>query len=45
MTLTFHMKGKTETTVEYKDKLPEGMTAEEFKEKYEDILIKKTGYT
>ena len=36
MTLTFHMKGKTETNVEYKDKLPEGMTAEEFKEKYVD---------
>ena len=34
MTLTFHMKGKTETSIEYKDKLPEGMTVEEFKEKY-----------
>ena len=34
MSLTFHMKGKTEVSVEYKDKLPKGMTAEEFKEKY-----------
>ena len=31
MSLTFHMKGKTEVSVEYKDKLPKGMTAEEFK--------------
>ncbi len=34
MSLTFHMKGKTEVSVEYKDKIPKGMTAEEFKEKY-----------
>ena len=34
MSLTFHMKGKTEVSVEYKDKLPKGMTADEFKEKY-----------
>ena len=34
MSITFHMKGKTEVSVEYKDKLPKGMTAEEFKEKY-----------
>ena len=34
MSLTFYMKGKTETSVEYVDKLPEGMTAEEFREKY-----------
>tara|TARA_R110002020_G_scaffold264803_1_gene479479 strand:+ start:3421 stop:3909 length:489 start_codon:yes stop_codon:yes gene_type:complete len=34
MSLTFYMKGKTETSVEYEDKLPEGMTAEEFREKY-----------
>ena len=34
MSLTFYMKGKTETSVEYEDKLPEGITAEEFREKY-----------
>ena len=34
MSLTFHMKGKTEVSVEYEDKLPEGMTAQEFKKKY-----------
>ena len=34
MSLTFHMKGRTETSVEYKDKLPKDMTVEEFKEKY-----------
>lgn len=34
MSLSFYMKGKTEVSVEYEDKLPEGMTAEEFKEKY-----------
>jgi hypothetical protein len=28
------MKGKTETSVEYTDKIPKDMTAEEFKEKY-----------
>ena len=31
MSLTFHMKGKTEVSVEYKDQLPKGMTAVEFK--------------
>ena len=34
MSLTFHMKGKTEVSVEYKDKLPEGMSLGEFREKY-----------
>ena len=34
MSLTFYMKGQTETSVEYEDKLPESMTAEEFREKY-----------
>ena len=34
MSLTFYMKGKTETSVEYVDKLPEDMTVEEFREKY-----------
>ena len=34
MRLTFYMKGKTETSVEYVDKLPEGMTAQEFKKQY-----------
>lgn len=34
MSLSFYMKGKTETSVEYVDKIPKDMTAEEFKEKY-----------
>ncbi len=34
MSLTFYMKGKTESSVEYTDKIPKDMTAEEFKEKY-----------
>ena len=34
MSLVFYMKGKTETSVEYVDKLPEGMTAQEFKKQY-----------
>ena len=34
MSVTFHMKGKTEVSVEYEDKIPKDMTAEEFKEKY-----------
>lgn len=34
MSLTFYMKGKTEVTVEYKDKIPKGMTADEFKQLY-----------
>ena len=34
MSLSFYMKGKTETSVEYTDKIPKDMTAEEFKEKY-----------
>ena len=34
MSLTFYMKGQTETSAEYIDKLPEDMTADEFKEKY-----------
>ena len=34
MSVTFYMKGKTEATVEYKDKLPEGMTVANFKKKY-----------
>ena len=34
MSLSFYMKGKTETSVEYKDKLPKDWTVEEFKEKY-----------
>lgn len=33
MSLSFYMKGKTEVSVEYKDKLPKGMTVEEFREK------------
>ena len=38
MSLTFYMKGKTETSVEYVDKLPEGMTAAEFKKKYGTVV-------
>ena len=38
MSLTFYMKGQTETSTEYTDKLPEGMTAEEFREKYGVIV-------
>ena len=38
MSVTFHMKGKTEVSVEYKDKLPEGMTAKAFREKYGVIV-------
>ena len=34
MSLVFYMKGKTESSVEYVDKLPEGMTAQEFKKQY-----------
>jgi len=34
MSLTFYMKGKTKVSVEYEDKIPKGMTAQEFKEKY-----------
>ena len=34
MSVTFHMKGKTETSVEYVDKLPKGMTFGEFQVKY-----------
>ena len=34
MSLTFYMKGKTETSSEYVDKLPKGITAEEFRKKY-----------
>ena len=34
MSLTFHMNGKTEVSVEYKDKIPKDMTAAQFKEKY-----------
>ena len=34
MSLSFYMKGKTETSVEYVDKLPKGMTAQEFKKQY-----------
>jgi len=34
MSLSFYMKGKTETSVEYVNKLPKGVTAEEFKKKY-----------
>jgi len=34
MSLSFYMKGKTESSVEYVDKLPKGMTAAEFKKKY-----------
>jgi len=34
MSVSFYMKGKTETSVEYVDKIPKDMTAEEFKEKY-----------
>ena len=34
MSVSFYMKGKTETSVEYVDKIPKDMTEEEFKEKY-----------
>ena len=34
MSLVFHMKGKTEVSVEYVDKKPEDMTAAEFRKKY-----------
>ena len=34
MSLTFHMKGKTEVSAEYIDKLPEAMTAAEFRKKH-----------
>lgn len=34
MSLSFYMKGKTETSVEYKDKLPKDWTADEFRAKY-----------
>ena len=34
MSLTFHMNGKTEVSVEYKDKIPKDMTAAQFKKKY-----------
>ena len=34
MSLSFYMKGKTETSVEYVDKIPKDMTAQEFKMKY-----------
>ena len=34
MSLSFYMKGKTETSAEYVDKLPEGMSLGEFREKY-----------
>ena len=34
MSLTFYMKGQTDVSAEYKDKIPKGMTAEEFREKY-----------
>jgi hypothetical protein len=34
MSLSFYMKGQTETSVEYQDKLPQDMTADEFRDKY-----------
>jgi len=34
MSVSFYMKGKTETSVEYVDKLPKDMTAQEFKKQY-----------
>jgi len=34
MSFTFYMGGKTEVSVEYKDKIPKDMTAAQFKEKY-----------
>ena len=34
MSFTFYMGGKTEVSVEYKDKIPKDMTAAQFKAKY-----------
>ena len=34
MSLSFYMKGKTETSVEYEDKLPKDWTVDEFRAKY-----------
>ena len=34
MSLSFYMKGRTEESVDYQDKIPEDMTPEEFRTKY-----------
>lgn len=38
MSLTFHMGGTTTPSVEYKDKLPEDMTAAEFRKKFGTVV-------